>query len=159
MRQLLLIAIAIAFLAMGSGISSGQTSPTKAEIRVLLLNYKTGRPLKGRYVELVLSGPDGKYSFRGGNVRGKSDADGVAVFMFEKLPPARVWVLPLDDYECAADVEFSTADILQHGIAAKYVDDSRCKPHASSLPDPKPGEVVFPVHRLNLGQRFWRGLE
>lgn len=157
MRRFLLVLTA--FSIMGSGISSGQSCPIAAEIRLRLLNYKTGLPLKGRYVDLVLSGPDGKYPNRAEVVRGKSDSDGVVMFTFKTAPPPRVQVLPLDDYECAAEVEFSTADILQHGIAARFADDSRCKPHASSLPDPKPGEVVFPVHRLNLWQRFWRGLE
>ena len=149
----------VGFFVVGSGVSSGQTAPAPANIRVRLLNYKTGLPLKGRYVELVLSGPDGKFPLRAEVVRAETDANGVAVFWFDATPPPRVWVVALDDYVCAEHVEFATADILQHGDAGSYADDSRCKPHPSSLPNPQPGEVVFPVHRLNLWQRIRRGLE
>ena len=48
---------------------------------------------------------------------------------------------------------------LQKGISGNYVDDARCKPYASLPPNPQPGEIVFPVHRLNLWQRIVRGLE
>jgi hypothetical protein len=156
MHRLLLLAVG--FFTVGFGVSSGQTAPAPANIRVRLLNYKTGRPLKGRYVALSLSSPDGKY-LRADVVREKTDADGVARFWFEATPPPRLWVVALDDYACAEQEEFATADILQHGIAGSYADDSHCKPHASSLPNPQPGEVVFPVHRLNLWQRILRGFE
>jgi hypothetical protein len=92
-------------------------------------------------------------------MRAETDANGVAEFWFQTMPPLRVWVLPLDDYPCAEQVEFATSDIHQHGIAASYADDSYCKPHPTTLPNPQPGEVIFPVHRLNLWQRFVRGLE
>jgi hypothetical protein len=144
---------------LGSEVSLGQTVQAPSNIRVRLLNYKTGLPLKGRYVELALSGPDGKSPLHADVMRAETDANGVAGFRFEVTPLQRVWVIALDDYECAKDVEFATADILQHGITGSFVDDIRCKPHASSLPSPQLGEVVFPVHRLNLWQRFLRGFE
>ena len=157
MRWLLLTAFG--FLIVGSVVSWGQTASALVNLRVRLLNYKTGRPLKGRYVELLLSGPDGKFPNHPGLMRAETDANGVAEFRFETIPPPRVWVLPLDDYACAQQVEFATSDIHQRGIAASYVDDSYCKPHATRLPNPQPGEVIYPVHRLNLWQRFVRGLE
>ena len=92
-------------------------------------------------------------------IRGKTDANGVVVFWFRAMPPPRVWVIALDDYSCAEREEFATADVLQKGISGNYVDDARCKPYASLPPNPQPGEIVFPVHRLNLWQRIVRGLE
>ncbi len=157
MRRLLLMAVGL--LIVGSGVALGQTASAPVNLRVRLLNYKTGRPLKGRYVELALSGPDGKFPNRPELMRAETDANGVAEFRFETMPPLRVWVLSLDDYPCAEQVEFATAEIHQHGIAAGYADDSRCKPHPTNLPNPQPGEVLFPAHRLNLWQRFVRGME
>ena len=142
---------------VGAGVSSGQTIPASVNIRVRLLNYKTGRPLNGRYVALSLSGPDGNYH-RSEVIRGKTDANGVVVFLFAATPPPRVWVIALDDYSCAEREEFATADILQKGISGNYV-DARCKPYVSLPPNPQPGEIVFPVHRLNLWQRIVRGFE
>ena len=151
--------MAVGFFTLGSGVSLGQTVQAPSNICVRLLNYKTGLPLKGRYVELALSGSDGKFPLRAEVLRAKTDANGVAGFQFGVSPAQRVWVIALDDYKCAKDAEFATTDILQHGIAGSFVDDIRCKPHAFSLPSPQPGEVVFPVHRLNLWQRFLRGFE
>jgi hypothetical protein len=157
MRRLRLTAVG--FLIVGSGVSLGQTASALLNLRVRLLNYKTGRPLKGRYVELVLSGPDGKFPNRPELMRAETDTNGVAEFRFETMSPPRVWILTLDDYPCAEQEQFATADIHQHGIAVSYADDSRCKPHAATLPSPQPGEVLFPVRRLNLWQRLVRGLE
>jgi hypothetical protein len=157
MRQLL--SMAVGFFVLGSEVSQGQTIQAPANIRIRLLNYKTGLPLKGRYVELALSGPDGKFPLHANVIRAETDANGVAGFQFGVSPAQRVWVIALDDYECAKDAEFATADILRHGIAGSFVDDIRCKPHAFSLPSPRPGEVVFPVHRLSLWQRILRGFE
>jgi|SRR6266850_479813 len=156
MRRLLLLAVGL--FIVGSGVSSGQILSAPVNIRVRLLNYKTGRPLNGRYVALSLSGPDGKY-LRAEVMRGKTDANGVVVFRFTATPPPRVWVIALDDYACAEREEFATADVLQKGISGNYVDDARCKPYASLPPNPQPGEIVFPVHRLNLWQRILRGFE
>ena len=75
MRRLLLMMVA--FFVAESGNSSGQSSPVMAEIHLHLLNHKTGRPLNGRYVALVLSGPDGKYKGHDEVLRGKSNSDGV----------------------------------------------------------------------------------
>jgi hypothetical protein len=147
----------VAFFIVKSGIFWGQTSAATQQIQVLLLDYRTGQPLKGRYVALSLSNADGKF-LRADAIRGKTDANGVVVFELSATPPPKVGVA-VDDYACAEHEEFATADILQHGIAGSYVDDNRCKPHVSLLPDAIPGQVVFPVHRLNLWQRFWRALE
>lgn len=151
--------MAVGLFVLGSEVSPGQTIQAPANIRIRLLNYKTGLPLKSRYVELALSGPDGKFPLHADVLRAETDANGVAGFRLGVTPLQRVWVIALDDYECAKEVEFAVADIVQHGMAGGYVDDSRCEPHASSLPSPQPGEVVFPVHRLNLWQRFLRGFE
>jgi hypothetical protein len=157
MRQLLLLAAG--FLMLWPGVSSGQTASAPANLQMRLLNYKTGRPLKGRWVELALSDPDGKLLRRPELMRSVTDAKGVATFRFEKVPPPRVRVIALDDHECAERHDFATAEVFEHGIAGTYADENRCKPHDVRLPNPQPGEVVFPVHRLNLWQRIIRTYE
>jgi hypothetical protein len=155
MRRLLWASVSL--LLITSGFALGQSSSVTARIRVRLLDYKTAKPLKGRWASLSLSNSAGRY-LRAESLTERTDANGVAVFCFRTDPPPRVWIA-LDDYSCAEHQEFATADILQNGVAGGYVDDDRCKPHASSLPAPTPGEVVLPVRRLNLWQRFWRGIE
>src|SRR6266436_4137411 len=126
MRRLLLTAVGL--LIVGSGVSSGQTPSAPVNRRVRLLNYKTGLPLKGRYVELVLSGPDGKFPNRPELMRAETDANGVAEFRFETMPPLRVWILPLDDYPCAEQEQFASAEIRQHGSAIIFAYKGRCQP-------------------------------
>ena len=157
MRQFLLMATGLFML--GSGVSLGQTVPAPAYLQVRLLNYKTGRSLKGRWVELALSDSDGKLRPRPELMRAVTDAKGVAMFRFEKVPPPRIWVIAMDDYECTERRDFATIEVFEHGIAGSYADDERCKPHAARLPNPQSGEVVFPVHRLNLWQRILRTFE
>jgi len=71
MRRLLLTAVGL--LIVGFGVALGHTASAPVNLRVRLLNYKTGRPLKGRYVELVLSGPDGKFPNRPELMRAETD--------------------------------------------------------------------------------------
>jgi len=156
MRELLFVAAT--FLLLEPDALFGQAASSAAEIRVVVLNYKTGRPLAGRYIALVLLGPDGEYPNHAGAMTSKSGADGIAVFRFIAAPPPVVSVVALDDYECSKEVDFSTAEILQRGIAGEYADDNICKPHVLSAWIPKPGQIVFPIHRLNILQRIWRGL-
>jgi hypothetical protein len=51
MRGLLLFCAG--FCLAASTFSQSRTAPTATEIRVLLLDYKTGHPLKSRYVQLT----------------------------------------------------------------------------------------------------------
>jgi hypothetical protein len=157
MRQTLLLAAG--FLMLWSGVSSGQTVSAPLKLQVLLLHYKTGRPLKGCWVELALSNPVGKLLPRPELMRSVTDAKGVATFRFDKVPPPRIWVIAMNDYECSERHDFATTEVFERGIAGTYADDDRCKPHALRLPNPQPGEVVFPVHRLNLWQRIVRTYE
>lgn len=154
MRGLFLICSG--FCVAGSAFSQGQTVSTAPEIRVRLLDYKTGRPLKGRYVWLTLSDPDGQYRATVAT-EGKTGAGGAAVSRF-KTPPPRILVVTPDDYECTEPepAGFATEAIVQHGIVGNLIDMPLCKPHTSAFPNPRPGELVFYVHRLNLGQRIRR---
>jgi hypothetical protein len=157
MRVLLFICAGLWMSA--STLSQGQSAPPAPSVRVRLLDYKTGRPLKGRYVQLTLSDPSGNYGPDAVLLKGKTGADGVVVFRPKAIPSPRVDVVTLDDMPCTAPEEFATDVIVQQGIVGTQADVPFCKPHTSPIPNPRPGEVVFYAHRLNLWQRFRRSIE
>jgi hypothetical protein len=135
----------------------GQTASPPADIRVRLLDYRTGRPLKGRYVQLTLSNPNGQFGPDAVLIRSKTGADGEAAFRFKAVAAPTVMVVALDDYPCTEPEEFATEEIFQRGIVGKHADIPYCMPHTTSIPSPRTGEVVFYVHRLSLWQRIHRG--
>jgi len=137
----------------------GQTASPPVDIRVRLLDYKTGRPMKGRFVQLTLSDPSGQYSHGAVLMKSKTGANGVVAFRFKIMPPPRVMVVALDDYPCTEPEEFATEEIFQRGIVGSHADVPYCTPHIASIPNPRPGEVVFYVHRLNLWQRIRQSME
>lgn len=157
MRRFFLICIGFCTAA---AFSQGQPAPTTAEIRVRLLDYKSGRPLKGRHVWLTLSDRDGEYRTTVA-MEGKTGADGAAAFVFKTVPPLRILVVTPDDYECTEPepAGFSTEQIVHYGIVGNLTDVPLCKPHTSEFSNPRPGELAFYVHRLNLWQRIRRAIQ
>jgi len=83
MRRLLLTAVGLLIVgfgvALGTPLRSGKPSSSTPKLQDWPL-------LKGRYVELVLSGPDGKFPNRPELMRAETDANGVAEFRFETMP-------------------------------------------------------------------------
>jgi hypothetical protein len=157
MRWLFLVC---AGFCTATAFSQGQKTPTSPEIRVRLLDYKTGRPLKGRMVWLTLSDHDGQYRSIV-PMEGDTGADGIAVFRFKTVPPPRILVVPPEDHACTEPepAGFATEAIVQYGIVGNLFDEPLCKPHISEFPNPRPGELVFYAHRLNLWQRIRRSIE
>ncbi len=136
----------------------GRTTSSEITIRVRLLDYKTGRALRGRCVARAPSGKDGKY-FRQEVLKHRTDKAGEVEFHVRAEAAPKVIVTPLNDYSCAKYDQFTTAEILERGIPRNYSDESYCGPRAVVLPNPQPGEVIFPVHELNLWQRLARSLD
>jgi hypothetical protein len=157
MRLLFLIC---AGFCTAAAFSQCQKAPTAPEIRVRVLDYKTGRPLKGRHVWLTLSDPDGQYR-NDVPMEAKTGANGAAVFRFQTLLSPRILVVTPDDFECTEPepAGFATETIVQHGIVGNLIDTPLCKPHISEFPNPRQGELVFYAHRLNLWQRIRRAIE
>src|SRR5260370_26780258 len=81
---------------------------------VQLLDYKTGRPLRGRCVALAPSGKEGKY-FRQEVLKHRTDKAGEVEFHVRAEAAPKVIVTPLNDYSCAKYDQFTTADILDGG--------------------------------------------
>ena len=94
-------------------------------------------------------------------MEGKTRADGAAVFRFKTVLPPRMLVVTPDDYECTEPepAGFATETIVQRGIVGNLIDVPLCKPHTSEFPNPRPGELVFYIHRLNLWQRIRRAMQ
>jgi hypothetical protein len=157
MRKSFLICIGFCTAA---AFSQDRPTPTAAEIRVRLLDYKTGRPLKGRHVWLTMSDRDGEYRTTVA-LEGKTAADGAAAFLFKTVPPPRILVVTPDDYECTEPepAGFSTEAIVHYGIVGNLTDVPLCKPHTSEFPNRRPEELVFYAHRLNLWQRIHRAIQ
>jgi hypothetical protein len=142
--------------------SQGQTAPTASEIRVLLLDYKTGQPLQGRKVWLTLFDTDEQYRNRTiVAMEGKTGTDGTAVFRFSSGPLPKMLVVSAEDFACTepGPMRFGTEAIVRHGVVGNLVDVPLCKPHTPAFPNPRPGELVFYVHRLNLWQRIRRAMQ
>jgi hypothetical protein len=159
MRGLFLICAGICTVA---AFSQGQTAPTAPEIRVRILDYKTGQPLNGRKVWLTLFDSEEQYRNRTFvAMEGKTGADGTAVFRFSTGPPPRILVVYPEDFACTepGPKRFPTETIAQQGIVGNLIDVRLCKPHTSAFPDPHPGELVFYAHRLNLWERIRRAMQ
>jgi len=98
MRELFLACAG--FCIAASTFAQSQPAPPTLEIRLRLLDYKTGRPLTGRYVQLTVPQPNKDFGYHEAYLTAKTGKNGVAAFRFNaRLPPAGE-VLPLDDWSC-----------------------------------------------------------
>jgi hypothetical protein len=159
MRGLFLICAGICTVA---AFSQGQTATTASEVRVRLLDYKTGQPLNGRKVWLTLF--DSEEQYRNKTIvamEGKTGTDGTAVFRFSTGPAPKLLVVVPEDFACTepGPKRFATEAIARHGIVGNLIEVPLCKPHTSAFPNPRPGELVFYAHRLNLWQRIRRAMQ
>src|SRR5260221_527541 len=69
-----------------------QAAKRTIEIRVLLLDYKSGRPVNGREVALSWLDSAGQRSNAWTYLESKTGRDGIALFRFEHTPPPEFWV-------------------------------------------------------------------
>jgi hypothetical protein len=160
MRELFLACAG--FCIAASTFAQSQPAPPTLEIRLRLLDYKTGRPLTGRYVQLTVPQPNKDFGYHEAYITAKTGKNGVAAFRFNAWLPAAGEVLPLDDWSCSESISFKTDDVLQRGLVGKFVAaDSHpwCKDHLTQVATAEPGVVVCYAHRLNFFQRFHRNVE
>jgi hypothetical protein len=163
MRRLFLVSAG--FCMAAGAFCEGQTVPASApsshEIRVQLLDYRTGRPLKDRYVQLTVPWPNKDSGYHEEYPTAKTKKDGIAIFHFNGwLPPAGQVVL-LDDWECSDLRLFATEEVLRQGLVEKFDADDHpmCRRHLTQLATAVPGVIVCYAHRLNFFQRFRRSVE
>ncbi|MGH9540338.1 MAG: hypothetical protein ACRD2H_00465 [Terriglobales bacterium] len=158
MRAASLFAVA-ALVAVA--LAQGGLVGTGPEIRVHLLEAKTGKPIAHAQVMVLTLGqwvpPPRKLL----DLMGWTDRDGVAVFRLPDPPPRRLWVGPVDAlpaWMACTPASFCTSDILGNGVAGANL----CWPglHKHGGPPPvvvaRPGDVYIYAHH-NTGLLFWLG--
>ncbi len=133
MRSLFLIC---AGFCSATAFSQGQTAATASEIRVRLLDYKTGRPLQGRYVWLTLFNSEEQYRNKAVvAMEGKTGTDGTTVFRFSTRPPPKMLVVSADNFACTepGPTRFAREEIVQNGIVGNLIDVPLCRPHHMAI--------------------------
>ncbi len=156
-----LVRKAFATLLLACILCQGESSSQTLEIRVRAMDYKTGRPVKGHRIAILLSDSAGQITpHQSEELIGSTDKDGRAVFQVkEPLPPkVSVDTNSMPDWNCSATWGLSTSEILQHGIVGQYTLDPRWCKKKRSLPaaSPVPREVVIYVHQLGVFGRLYR---
>jgi hypothetical protein len=143
--------------------SQTATAPalTAPEIRVRLLDYKTGRPLKDRYVQLTVPWPNKVSGYHEEYLTAKTKKDGVAIFHFSGWLPPAVEVVLLNDWACSDLRPFTTDEVLHQGLVVQFEANHHpwCRSHFTQPVTAEPGVIVCYAHRLNLFQRFRRSVE
>ena len=156
-----LVRRAFVTLLVGCILCQGELPSHTLEVRVRAMDYKTGRPVKGHVIAILLSDSAGRITpHRSEELIRSTDKDGRAFFQVkEPLPPKlSVDTNSLADWNCSATWGLSTSEILQHGIVGPYTLDPRWCEKKRSLPaaSPVPGEVVIYVHQLGVFGRLYR---
>jgi hypothetical protein len=156
MARILTIWFAVAAAGLGLGWAQAVS-----EVRVRVLDYRTGRPVQRRTVQLLLPVSPGQIRNDSVRMLAKTGGDGVAVFhLSEPLPPI-LWIVPeysMGDYSCTKRQEFETSEVLREGVVGDVADFPLCEHHISSSVTAGPGEVVVYTRRLNAWLRFRRFL-
>ena len=137
------------------GTPQGQSVPQVSVVQVLVLDYKTGNPVKGREVEMIL--PDAKgdvYSNSPHIIFKKTEKNGIAVFHIGRPVPPHLWVMA--DFPCTGQQDFETSQVLQQGIIGDHADFKLCQNPTSRPVMARPGEIVLYIRRLNPWLRFER---
>jgi hypothetical protein len=132
----------------------GQNVPSISAVQVLVLDYKTGQPAKGREVEVMLPDAKGDIYSNSPRIFKKTGKDGIAVFHIASPVPPQLWVIA--DFPCTRQQAFATTEILQQGIVGDHADFALCKKPTSRPVTPRPGEVVLYIRRLNPWLKFER---
>jgi hypothetical protein len=147
----------LVLLALSSK-SHGQSVVPASEVRVLVLDYKTGLPAKGREVTMILPDAKGDVYEHSLRIIKKTGENGIAVFHLSSPLPAQLWAVTdaMADFPCTRRQSFETAEVLQRGIIGHHADFELCKNPTSRPATAQPGEIVLYIRRLNALLRFRR---
>src|SRR5262245_45250040 len=96
--------ISVLVLIAVSSACQAQTAPPVSVVQVLVLDYKTGRPLKGREVEVMLPDARGYIYNSSPRIFKKTDRNGIAAFTIPSPLPPDVWVMA--DFPCTRQQAF-----------------------------------------------------
>jgi hypothetical protein len=150
--------VLLSFLAslMAYAACHGQSVPrvSVVQVQVLVLDYKTGRPVKGREVEVMLPNAKGDIYNHSPRIFKKTGENGIAVFQIAPPVPPQLWVMA--DFPCTRRQAFETSEVLQQGVIGDHADFELCKNPTSHPATAQPGEIVVYIRRLNPWLRFQR---
>ena len=148
--------LAVAAVAISTAIAcTGQQS----DVRVLLLDYRTGQPIRRHVtVGLLLSDQDGRVRNNSVQVFRKTDRNGVAVFHLNPPRPPSIWTMVsgLSNWPCSNSQELETSEIQTVGIVERWTQQPLCSDHAVPPTDSRPGTVFIFVRHLNVRLKFLR---
>jgi hypothetical protein len=135
--------------SIGSNVCWAQAA---TEVRVRVLDYRTGLPVKGRLVGLE-SAAIGQWSVA------TTDKDGVATFQLSNPLPQVLTIdseVTLANWSCTERREFQTSEVLERGIVGGFEDHQLCKVHTPTLAVAQPGEIIVYTRHLNAWLTFRR---
>jgi hypothetical protein len=147
----------LVFLAFSS-TCLGQSALPYSVVRVLVLDYKTGLPVKGREVTMILPDAKGDVYNRSPQISEKTRDNGIAVFHLASPLPPQLWAVTdaMADFPCTRRQSFETSEVLQRGMVGDHADFELCKKPTSRAVTAQPGEIVLYIRRLNAWLRFRR---
>jgi hypothetical protein len=150
--------IPVLVLLAFSSTCHGQSVLPPSVVQVLVLDYKTGRPVTGREVEMILPDSKGDVYERSPRIFKKTDRDGIAVFYLSSPLPPQLWAMTdaMADFPCTRRQSFETSEVLRRGIIGDNADFELCKNPTSRPATTQPGGIVLYVRRLNFWLRFRR---
>ncbi|HET9363741.1 MAG TPA: hypothetical protein VFP71_02020, partial [Candidatus Angelobacter sp.] len=153
-KRLIPVLVLLAF----SSTCLGQSVVPASVVQVLVLDYKTGLPVRGREVEMILPDSNGDLYNRSPQISEKTGKNGIAVFHLSSPLPSQFWVVTdaMADFPCTRRQSFETSEVLQRGIIGDHADFELCKNPTSRRALVQPGEIVLYVRRLNPWLRFRR---
>jgi hypothetical protein len=118
--------------------------------------------MKGRKVQITLSGMDGEWYRNAPIMTGRTGIDGVVVFEIKQSVPPRIDVGDLSGYPCWFPEYIATKEVFERGVVLHWRPsgikkaDKWCTPDSQAHePQQKPGAVVLFVHPLNAWQNYW----
>jgi hypothetical protein len=124
------------------------------EVQVLVLDYKTGRPVPEWEVAMMLPNIKGKYPPYSSTIWGKTGKSGTVFFPFQSPIPQQVSIMTdWDGYSCTSQDVFDTSKVLQQGVIGDF---ELCKNIKSGTVTAQPGEIVIYLRRPNRWQRIER---
>lgn len=134
-------------VALSCGFSFAQDD--LHEVKVHVLDYRTGHPVKGWEVGLL-------------SLTAKTEKDGVALFRIAGPLPPILSVNPeaggWSEWSCTDFQSLQTTEVLQSGVEGKFLKHPLCREHVSSTTTPHGGEIVIYVRHLNPWLTFRRVL-
>jgi hypothetical protein len=152
--------IPVLVLLAFSSTCHGQSVLPPSVVQMLVLDYKTGRPVTGREVEMILPDTNGDVYSRSPQIFKKTGKNGIAVFYLSSPLPPQLWAMTdaMADFPCTRRQSFETSEVLRRGIIGDNADFELCKNPTSRPATTQPGEIVLYVRRLNFRLRFLRFL-